>query len=218
MKINLEGRCLNKFELTEILKDFGRDKVFSKGDVLYNKGDRPSGIYYIKKGIVSLINLAPNGSESLLRVFGEEFFIGYRSFLASESYHATSIALTDVDLIYLPFENTQIILEKCPQMLLHLCQMLARDLRVAEERFNDLTGKRAVNRIIESLVFLKQRQPEYHWTRREIGEFCGAKTETVTRVLTQLEKEGHITKSGRQIVVNDYNALLNYSENLELQY
>ncbi len=216
MKIKLGSNCLNKFELTNILKEFGRERVFSKGDVIYNKGDRPSGVYYIQEGIVGLINLASNGTESLLRVFGEQFFIGYRSFIVNEEYHATSIALTDVKLTYFPFENVQTVLEKTPNMLLHLSQMLARDLRIAEERFNDLTGKRVINRIIESLVFLKKRQPEYQWTRREIGEFCGAKTETVTRVLTRLEDEGLIVKDGRDINIPDVQNILDFSEELEL--
>jgi CRP-like cAMP-binding protein len=216
MKIKLGPTCLNKFELTDRLKEFGRERVFSKGDVLYNKGDRPSGLYYIKEGLVGLINLAPNGSESLLRVFGEQFFIGYRSFIVNEEYHATSIALTDVKLVYFPFKSAEEILGECPHLLLHLSQMLARDLRIAEERFNDLTGKRVINRIIESLIFLQKRQPDYQWTRREIGEFCGAKTETVTRVLTKLEKEGFIKKDGRTIDIVNVNELLDYSEELEL--
>lgn len=218
MKIRFNPKCLNKFELTNLLKEFGRERVFSKGDVIYNKGDRPSGVYYIQEGIVGLINLAPNGTESLLRVFGDQFFIGYRSFMVNEEYHATSVALTDIKIYYFPFESAQAVLDKCPKMLLHLSQMMARDLRIAEERFNDLTGKRVINRIIESLVFLKKRQPEYQWTRREIGEFCGAKTETVTRVLTRLEGEGLIQKEGREIIINDVHKLLEFSEELELSY
>ena len=128
------------------------------------------------------------------------------------------MALTDVKLIYFPFESAEAILAKCPKMLLHISQMLSRDLRMAEERFNDLTGKRAINRIIESLLFLKQRQPDYQWTRREIGEFCGAKTETVTRVLTQLENDGLIQKEGRDIHIPDPRKLLEYSEEIELSY
>ena len=218
MKIKLDAHCLNRFELTAELREFGRERVYSKGDVLYNKGDRPSGLYYIQDGMIGLINLATNGTESLLRIFGEKFFIGYRSFVVNEDYHATAVALTDVKLIYFPFENAESILTKCPKMLLHISQMLSRDLRMAEERFNDLTGKRAINRIIESLLFLKQRRPNYQWTRREIGEFCGAKTETVTRVLTQLENDGLIQKDGRDISIPDPKKLLEYSEDIELSY
>lgn len=216
MKVRLDPKCLNKMELSDKLSSFGKPRVFNKGDILYNKGDRPTGIYYINEGLIGLINLAPNGSESLLRVFGEQFFIGYRSFLVNEEYHASSVALTDVKLTYFPFENPNLLLEEFPALVLHLSQMLSRDLRIAEERFNDLTGKRVINRIIESLVFLKNRQPEYQWTRREIGEFCGAKTETVTRVLTRLENDGHIQRNGRDINIIDVQKLLEYSEELEL--
>ena len=77
-------------------------------------------------------------------------------------------------------------------------------------------AKTVINRIIESLVFLKHRQPDYQWTRREIGEFCGATTETVTRVLTKLETAGLITKDGRDINILDVHKLLEFSEDLEL--
>lgn len=216
MKLKFNDTCLNKFELTPKLLELARDRVYSRGDVLYNKGDRPAGIYYLKKGMMGLINLAPNGTESLLRVFGENFFLGYTSFIVNEEYHATMVALSDVELIYFPFESIEQIQDMCPEMLLHLTKALARDLRISEERFNDITGKRVINRIIETLLFLKHRQPEYQWTRREIGEYCGAKTETVTRALTKLENTGLIKKEGRKIIINDVQRLLDYSEELEL--
>jgi DNA-binding MarR family transcriptional regulator len=93
--------------------------------------------------------------------------------------------------------------------------MLARDLRISEERFNDVTGKRVTSRITETLIYLKQHHPTYQWTRREIGEFCGAKTETVTRALSKLEKRGLINKVGREIHLNDINALLDYAEEVD---
>jgi CRP-like cAMP-binding protein len=216
MKLRLEGECLNKFELTENLLKSGIEKNIIKGDYLYEKGGSPSGVYYILDGVVGLINLSMNGNESLLRVFSDKFFIGYRSFLSHENYHATALALTDLKVLFIPIDNPESLLKLDPSAVLHISQMLSRDLRISEERFNDITGKRAINRIIESLIFLKQRQPNHSWTRREIGEFCGAKTETVTRVLTTLEKEKLIKKDGRIISIVNIKDLLDYSENLEL--
>lgn len=218
MKLRLEGECLNKFDLKDDLLKIGIKKKLLKGQNLYEKGDSSNGIYYIIDGVIGLLTLSVNGSESLLRVFSDKFFLGYRSFLSLEPYHATATALTDVDILYFPIENPTQFLEIAPSALLHISQMLSRDLRVSEERFNDITGKRVINRIIESLVFLKQREPEHNWTRREIGEFCGAKTETVTRVLTTLEKENLIVKNGRSININNIKDLLDYSENLELSF
>ena len=69
-------------------------------------------------------------------------------------------------------------------------------------------SKRVSGRIIESLIFLKNRYPAHHWTRREIGEYCGAKTETVSRVLGDLERSKVIEKVGRDILILDEYAML----------
>ena len=216
MKLNLKAQCDNQLDISQELMDFGHERIIAKGNVIYSKGDKSGGLYYVKKGLVGLINLSPNGNESLLRIFGQKFFFGYRSLFPKENYHATTIALTDVKLIYFPFKDVEDILQQFPEVMLHLAKVLSRDLRIAEERFNDITGKRVISRIIESLIFLKHRYPDYQWTRREIGEFCGAKTETVTRALSQLEKEGFIQKEGREIHVVNPLELLTYSENLEM--
>jgi len=216
MKLHLNHAFDNKFLLPEDLISKGKIKKFKRGDILYNKGDSSRQLTYTLSGIVGLVNLSSNGHESLLRVFGEKFFVGYRSFLVDEDYHATAVALSDGELLIFPYQNAEEILRDLPELFLHISRMLARDLRIAEERFNDITGKRVISRIIETLIFLKQRHPSYQWTRREIGEFCGAKTETVTRALTRLEKEGLIKKEGREIVLGDIQSLLNFAENLDI--
>jgi CRP-like cAMP-binding protein len=216
MKLHLNHAFDNKFLLPEDLIPKGKIKKFKRGDILYNKGDSSRQLTYTLSGIVGLVNLSPNGHESLLRVFGERFFVGYRSFLVDEDYHATAVALSDGELLIFPYQNAEEVLREVPELFLHISRMLARDLRIAEERFNDITGKRVISRIIETLIFLKQRHPSYQWTRREIGEFCGAKTETVTRALTKLEKSGLIKKEGREIILGDIQALLNFAETLDV--
>ncbi|MCO4753259.1 MAG: Crp/Fnr family transcriptional regulator [Bacteriovoracaceae bacterium] len=215
MKLHLNNAFDNRIDLPPSILEKGITKRFKKGDILFNKGDQSKNLTYINRGIVGLVNLAPNGHESLLRVFGEKFFLGYRSFLVGEHYHASAIALSDGELLIFPYTGAEEVQAHLPELFLHLTRMIARDLRIAEERFNDITGKRVVSRIIETLIFLKQRHPGYQWTRREIGEFCGAKTETVTRALTKLEKAGLIEKEGREIHLSDIQELLEYSEGQE---
>ena len=216
MKLHLNNAYDNKYLLPEDLIGKGKIKKFKRGDILYNKGDNSRQLTYTLSGIVGLVNLSPNGHESLLRVFGEKFFVGYRSFLVDEDYHATAVALSDGELLIFPYQTAEEVLGEAPELFMHISRMLARDLRIAEERLNDITGKRVISRIIETLIFLKQRHPNYQWTRREIGEFCGAKTETVTRALTRLEKEGLIRKEGREILLGDIQELLNFSDNLDV--
>jgi CRP-like cAMP-binding protein len=201
MKLNLKQVCLNVYkQLPENITDSSVTLNLEKGDFLYHRGEKPNGFYFIKSGLMAITDISPNGNESLLRV-----------------YHASSLALEDSTVIRLPFTSVEQLQNEYAGVFLHITQMLARDLRMAEERFNDLTGKRVMSRIIDSLLFLQRRKPDYQWTRREIGEFCGAKTETVTRSFGKLEGLGLLQKNNREIIVPDPQKLLDYKHEFDLE-
>ncbi len=212
MQLNLKESCLNIFNhFPENLKSQGHKINLKRNQVLYKKGDNPpKGFYFIQTGLIALTDLSPSGNESLLRVHGDSFFLGHRSFLANENYHATALALENSELFFISVDNIDQFIIDYPQVFKHLTIMLARDLRIAEERINDLTGKRAKSRVIDTILFLKRRDPHYSWTRREIGEFSGTKTETVTRIITELEGLGLVVKNGRLLSIPDSERLLDH--------
>lgn len=206
-----------KFIPSDKMMESGITKQLIKGDFLYEKGMNPSGLYFIKSGVVGLINYTASGSESLLRIFSEGDFLGHRSFLAGEPYHANSLILDDSEIVFFPCQSVDHLLELYPDLFLFLTKQIARDLRGSEDRLNDLTGKKVFLRIAQTLLYLKTKEPKYNWTRREIGEFCGAKTETVTRALTQLENEGVIRKDGRDIIIPSRDHFISFLKNEELK-
>lgn len=179
-----------------------------KGDVIYREGEEPRGLYYVCKGLFGLTLLSESGAESLVRIFPACSYLGHRSFLAEENYHATAQALKNSEIIFFPKDTAHKILMEQPDVLLGIARLMAVDLKIAETRLNDMVGKRAYARVAEALIFLKHKNEEFPWTRREIGEFCGVKTETVSRVLSELEEQGHIKKEGRLIKIVNEEALI----------
>ena len=192
---------------------FAQLKTFDTGEFIYREGDTPENIYLIEDGLVGLVNMALNGQETLLRVFGNQYIFGHRSLMAGENHHASAVVLRKSKILTLCFHSINDVLENMPEFLPIITKILAKELKYSEMRFAGITSKKVTSRIIESLIFLKNRYPEYKWTRREIGEFCGAQTETVTRALTKLEKEGLIKKSGRDIIIVDEENLFCRAEN-----
>jgi CRP-like cAMP-binding protein len=201
--------------LNQKLLERGKRRTFHRGETIYHRGAHPQGLYYIEDGLVGLLNISANGHESLLRVFGRNHFFGHRSFLSQENYHATSQALKKTKLLFVPVRSVDELFTECPKIFPFFSRILSIELRHAEDRLLDITGKKVAGRIIESLIYLKNRHPNYTWTRKEIGEFCGAQTETVTRVLSRLEEEGHIAKEGREIIILKDDALLDYATQIE---
>ncbi|PIP94136.1 MAG: hypothetical protein COW00_08000 [Bdellovibrio sp. CG12_big_fil_rev_8_21_14_0_65_39_13] len=200
-----------RFDFPQYLKSKGIEgKIlsFNQGTTIYNEGEKARGLYFIQEGLVSLITLSEAGVETLLRIFSPCTFMGHRSLLADDTYHASAVTLKNSKILFLDIDEAKKVVFEDPELMRHFLHLLAKDLRRAELRIKDSMSKRVSGRIIESLIFLKNRYPAHHWTRREIGEYCGAKTETVSRVLGDLERSKVIEKVGRDILILDENAML----------
>jgi CRP-like cAMP-binding protein len=189
-------------------------QVFKRGDVIYREGDDSKYVWFIEAGLVGLFHIAESGRETFLRVFGEGYLSGHRSAVVNEIYHASAVALTTSRIGYLPKDDFLRLLKSSPEALLELTQILARDLRQAEERIAGLMDKSAAKRVIETILYLQLRYPTQPWTRKEIAELSETTLETTTRVMTQLEDENFITKEGRRFSINDPQGLLRHSHQL----
>ncbi len=195
--------------LTSGQKESLKLKHLKKGDILYREGDQPHGLYFLQKGLLGLTMLSESGAESLVRIFPEQSFCGHRSLIAQEEYHASAVALKACEILFIEAQAANKLLLENNELLMFFSRCLARDLKIAESRFNDMIGKRAYQRVVDSIVFLKHKNSQFPWTRREIGEFCGVKMETVSRILSELEENGLIKKEGRSIKIIDEAKLLN---------
>ncbi len=203
--------------LKELLTEEQRKRLVSKtykvGETVYREGEFPRGMYFLKSGILALTYISENGTESLLRIFTNCCIFGHRSFLAHGEYHASATVLKEAEILFIDESLSQEILAKNHEFVLRLAKNLAIDLKNAENRLRDMVGKRASQRVVETLIYLKHQTPDFPWTRREIGEFCGVKTETVSRALGDLENKGLIAREGRSIEIIDEAKLIEHLEN-----
>ena len=208
----------NKY-LFDILSSKAKEQIssksFKKNEIVYHQGDAPKYVYEVQSGYIGLIAISNDGKEILLRVFNKGQFFGHRTLLSNETYHATTIALTDTQVKRIIRYDFEAEIQTNNHSLLHITQVLAKELRRSENKFTELATTKVDSRILQTLAFLRTRYPHYQWTRKEVGEYCGAKTETVSRVLTKAHNEGLISKDGRKINIIDLERLYEFAENLK---
>ncbi len=201
--------------LSEKAKKEISSKVFKKNEIVYHQGDEPQHVYEVTNGHVGLISISHDGKEILLRVFNKGQFFGHRTLLSNETYHATTIALTNTQVKSISRRDFEAEIQTNNESLLYITQVLAKELRRSENKFAELATTKVEARILQTLAFLRTRYPNYQWTRKEVGEYCGAKTETVSRILTKAHNEGLISKDGRKINIVDLEKLYEFAENLK---
>lgn len=201
--------------MLEILRPYIQhcgSKQLKRGDIVYNMGDQPHELYFVESGLVGLFHIAESGKETFLRVFVKGSVFGHRSYFAEAPYHATAMALETTKLCVVTSEECKKICEEHPNLQQNMLKKLAKELGEAELRLAGLTDKSANSRITESLIYLKYKNPDHIWTRKEIAEFSGSTFETVARVMTKLSQKGFIEKVGRDYNILNVDKLIEYSQ------
>ncbi|HEY8271597.1 MAG TPA: Crp/Fnr family transcriptional regulator [Pseudobdellovibrionaceae bacterium] len=187
-----------------IPKYLERSKIscsYKRDQVIFYADNDPLGLFFVKSGLVKLEKISEDGSAHTLRIVGPGGVLGYRSLFADEPYHATAIAVDQLELCFVPKAEILLTFQNHPEVALRLLNHLAKDLRLAEERWIHQVDKEAGERIAEALIFLQDHFQSQTWTRREIAEWAGTTPETVMRTLAQFEKEALLVQNGRQITI-----------------
>ena len=120
--------------------------------------------YYVQAGLVGLFHTLENGKESLVRLYSKGDYFGFRTLfsMADKHYHCNAKVLIDAEItrikpnVVSEFFTHNTVMSQC------LLQILADELREAEERLAKSAYLRTLDRVMDSLYFLKQHFPDYN--------------------------------------------------------
>lgn len=207
--------CCTHGELLDDLSDSKTCSVYKKGQVLFNEGGHPFGIYCVNKGKIKVSILGDEGKEQIVRLAKEGDVLGYRSMLAAERYNATATALEDSQVCFIPKEVFLKAVKTDSNLSLEVMKLLSSQLKEAEVKLTHLAQKPVRERLAETLLFLKETYGfeqnsevlSVQLSREEIANLVGTATETAIRLLSELNKEGVIELIGKKIKINNLKLL-----------
>ncbi|QIW16801.1 cAMP-binding protein [Pasteurellaceae bacterium RH1A] len=177
-------------------------EALSKGSIIYTQGDAAREFYFLQSGLVGLYHTLENGKESLVRLYHSGDYFGFRTLFGDNRYHCSAKVLQTADILRLHLQDKSKFLASNPSLTNALIQQLAVELQDAERRLAQTAYKRSYERVMETIVSLTQRYPDYPWTYREIAEFSGCETETAIRVSRELKKQGILDGDCRHLKIS----------------
>ena len=138
------------------------------------------------------------------------------SILDEELASATAEAFEDSRLLFIRREDFQNILLKYPAISLSVAKILARRLRLADKEIEELTFYSVKARVIKILLELADRygrktddglKISLKLTHQELADMVGSSRETVSRIISALEKGSLIINEGGYTVIKDIERL-----------
>jgi CRP/FNR family transcriptional regulator len=177
------------------------------------QGDR-AAIVYLSSGIVRLSRSLSDGRICVLGFGVPGDLIGL-TFNIANGYSVT--ALSEVEVMKLDSSRFKQLVEKVPSVLKTLFHQSLEDLNVAMEHAAFLARATAEERVAAFLLQYKQRlrsednEPDdihLPMSRQDIADYLGLSEETVSRMLTSMDRKGLLSVYGSRVRVLDRSALV----------
>lgn len=188
---------------------------FKAGQRIHTIGQPFDVLYIVNSGFLKTVMIDVFGNEQILSfpmkgdLFGVDGIHGRR-------YESEAVALTNCDVILLPFKKLTALGKMYPELESALYSVMSRELIREQAMVSMLGSLSAEARVARFLVNLSERFSEMGYsgkqfnlrmTRHEIGSYLGLTLETVSRTLSAFNEMGLISVEQRAIDIKDLNAL-----------
>ncbi|MFM2062151.1 MAG: hypothetical protein RLZZ507_1821 [Cyanobacteriota bacterium] len=182
--------------------------------VILLENDWGGSVYFIIEGWVKIRTYNLEGKEVTLNIIGQGELFGEMAALDEVPRSTDVITLTPTMIGSMPAQDFVKLLQTEPLAGLRLAQLMARRLRQVNRRLR-LRESDSQSRVADTLLFLAEGQGKRGQTgteipnlpHRELSSLSGLARETVTRVLTRLEKKGLILREQDVMCIPDVSAL-----------
>ena len=182
--------------------------------ILLLENDWGGSVYFILEGWVKIRTYNLDGKEVTLNIIGRGEIFGEMAAMDKMPRSTDAIALTKTLIGRIPAEDFVNLIKTEPLAGVRLVQLMAKRLRQVNRRLQ-LREASSLSRVADAILFLVEGQGTEsdkgteipNLPHREISSLSGLARETVTRVLTKLEKKGLIERDADSMRIPDLPAL-----------
>lgn len=211
-------------ELQLILKNSIVRTVEENGFYFF-QGDVAKYLYVLVSGQAKLLQSTPQGQQVSLRIIQPWQMFGALGAVRQEAtYPATAQVLEDSTAIAIESGFLRMLAEKNPQISFDLMTLMTTYIQEMQARYRELATERVEQRVANALIRLagqsglksnKEAGIELSFSRQDVAEMTGTTLYTISRLLSEWERQG-IIKTGRErITILNPHELVRIAENLE---
>jgi CRP/FNR family transcriptional regulator, cyclic AMP receptor protein len=201
-------------EALHALLTIARRRTFSRGEIVFHRGDPADSLNLIRKGRFSVRIVTPLGDSAMLSVLGPGDAVGELALLGEPHRSATVSALEPAETYSIHRDDFERLRHEHPSVNDVLIGILTDRLRrVADqlvEAYYVPADRRVLRRMCELTELYRAGDGEVviPLTQEEIAELAGTSRATVNRVLREAERRGSVQLRRGRTAVLDLDELL----------
>ncbi|GAA0543518.1 MULTISPECIES: fumarate/nitrate reduction transcriptional regulator Fnr [Rheinheimera] len=206
---------LNDTELNRLDDIIQRKKPLHKADMLFEAGQTQRCLYAIRTGSFKTFTLTEQGEQQITGFHLPGDIVGFDA-LSNQQHPSYAEALETAMVCEIPLPNLETLLDQLPRLRQQMMRLMSEDIQADQQMMLLLNRKTAEQKLATFLSQLAQRYASRGFsgsefrltmTRSDIGNYLGLTVETISRLLSKLDKEQLIQVNGKLISINDKTAL-----------
>jgi CRP-like cAMP-binding protein len=211
-------------ELQLILKNSIIRTVEENGFFFF-QGDTAKYLYVLVSGQAKLLQASPQGQQVSLRIIQPWQMFGALGAVRQEAtYPATAQVLEDSTALAIESGFLRTLAEKNPQISFDLMSLMTTYIQEMQARYRELATERVEQRVANALIRLaghsglksnKEAGIELSFSRQDVAEMTGTTLYTISRLLSEWERQGLIETGRERITILKPHDLVRIAENLE---
>jgi len=184
-----------------------RERRYTRGAMIIQKGDQPTGLYLIAAGKIKEVCQSPAGEERIIEVLGPNQTCGEAALFLDCPYPFFVTALTNAQLLHIDKAAIDTLIDHHPGVVKQMLSALSQRTHTIMRDIESCTLRNPIQRIVAYLTDLaaspsaKTARITLPAAKFVIASRLGITPEALSRALRDLGDAGVIEVSGSQIVI-----------------
>ncbi len=197
---------------TQRLDSRSTARAFKQKEIIYFPNEPSRAVLVLARGRVKIKAITSDGRETIFAFVEPAGLFGELAILHEEQRNEFAEAAEDSLVLSVPREEILWLMERRPDVSLHITKILGLRLRRIENRLQNVLFRSTRDRVVALLLELLEAhgsltggrwEIRFSLSHEELAGLVGAARETVTATLGQLRREGLIEIRRRRIAVLD---------------
>lgn len=212
----LRADCALVDDQSSASTDVGRRvRILHRGDRLFREGAAVDAVYRVRTGIVKTSVMDADGREQVTGFFGPGEWVGLDC-LQSATYCNEATALDTTSVCVVARQSLLSLMNTAPRRMCNLLGALGRRVHAQDALHMSLARDTAMERMAAFLLDLSARQVDASldgddialaMSRADIASYLALAVETVSRLLTGMQRDGILKVSRTHVTIVDRDAL-----------
>ncbi len=187
-------------------------KQYSKGNIIFNDGEKGLGFYGILNGKVKIFKININGKEHVLHILGKgDIFAEVVLSKEDITYPASAMSISNSTLIFFPRDRIKDLINNSPEFTMGLFSLFTMRLRELVKKIEDLSLREVPARLATYLILISKNQGmdyiSLDISKTDLALYLGATPETLSRSIKKLKELQLIKVHGNRIEILDLQGL-----------